>query len=127
VDKPDELMRTALVRARFCELLAPGAGLDHRKADLFLIGLFSLLDAMLDRPLGEVLAEIKLNGEIAGVLLNKAAPGNRLAAVYALILQYEAGEWEPLAATADSLNIPRDSIPELYLDSVAWSEQISRC
>jgi c-di-GMP-related signal transduction protein len=127
VDKPDELMRTALVRARFCELLAPGAGLDHRKADLFLIGLFSLLDAMLDWPLREVLAEIKLNGEIAGVLLNKAAPGNRLASVYALILQYEAGEWELLADTADSLNIARDSIPELYLDSVAWSEQISRC
>jgi c-di-GMP-related signal transduction protein len=127
VDKPNELMRTALVRARFCELLAPAAGLGHRKADLFLIGLFSLLDAMLDRPLPEVLAEIKLNGEIAGVLVNKVAPGNRLASVYALIRQYEAGEWEPLAATADYLTIPRDSIPELYLDSVAWSEQIFRC
>ncbi len=127
VDKPDELMRTALVRARFCEMLAPGAGLGDRKPDLFLIGLFSLLDAMLGRPLREVLAEIKLNGEIAGVLLNTAASGNRLASVYALILQYEAGEWEPLAASADSLNIPRDSIPGLYLDSVAWSEQIFRC
>jgi EAL and modified HD-GYP domain-containing signal transduction protein len=127
VDKPDELMRTALVRARFCELLAPGAGLDHRKADLFLIGLFSLLDAMLDRPLREVLAEIKLNGEIAGVLLNKLATGNRLASVYALIRQYEAGQWELLAATADSLKIPRNSVPEIYLDSVAWSEKIFRC
>ena len=127
VDKPDELMRTALVRARFCELLAPAAGLGHRKADLFLIGLFSLLDAMLGRPLGEMLAEIKLNGEIASVLLNKATPGSRLASVYALNRQYEAGEWEPLAATADHLTIPRDSIPELYLDSVGWSEQIFRC
>jgi c-di-GMP-related signal transduction protein len=126
VDKPDELMRTALMRARFCELLAPGAGLGHRNADLFLIGLFSLLDAMLDRPLREVLAEIKLNGEIADVLLNQAATGNRLACVYALIRQYEAGDWEPLAATADGLNIPRHSIPDIYLDSVAWSEQIFR-
>jgi c-di-GMP-related signal transduction protein len=127
VDKPDELMRTALVRARFCELLAPGTGLDHRKADLFLIGLFSLLDAMLDRPLREVLAEIKLNGEIAGVLLNKVATGNRLTSVYALIRQYEAGQWELLAATADSLKIPRNSVPEIYLDAVAWSEKIFRC
>jgi c-di-GMP-related signal transduction protein len=127
VDKPDELMRTALLRARFCELLAPGAGLGDRKADLFLIGLFSLLDAMLGRPLPEVLAEIRLNGEIGSVLLNHAAPGNRLATVYALIRQYEAGEWELLAASADQLNIPRDTIPELYLDSVAWSEKIFRC
>jgi EAL and modified HD-GYP domain-containing signal transduction protein len=127
VDKPDELMRTALVRARFCELLAPVAGLGDRKADLFLIGLFSLLDAMLGRPLREVLAEIKLNGEIAGVLLNKAAAGNHLAPVYAMIRLYEAGKWDALGATADQLNIPRDTIPELYLDSVAWSEKIFRC
>jgi len=127
VDKPDELMRTALVRARFCELLAVGAGLGHRKADLFLIGLFSLLDAMLDRPLSEVLAEIKLNGEIGGVLLNRVATGNQLAAVYGLIRQYEAGEWESLAATADSMSIPRHTIPETYVESVAWSEQIFSC
>jgi len=127
VDKPDELMRTALIRARFCELLAPAAGLADRKADLFLIGLFSLLDAMLGRPLREVLAEIKLNGEIAAVLLNNAASGNRLAPVYELVRQYEAGEWDALGAAADQLNIPRDTIPELYLDSVAWSEKIFRC
>ena len=127
VDKPDELMRTALIRARFCELLAPAAGLADRKADLFLIGLFSLLDAMLGRPLREVLAEIKLNGEIAAVLLNNAASGNRLAPVYELVRQYEAGEWDALGAAADQLNIPRDTIPGLYLDSVAWSEKIFRC
>jgi EAL and modified HD-GYP domain-containing signal transduction protein len=127
VDKPDELMRTALIRARFCELLAPVAGLGDRKADLFLIGLFSLLDAMLGRPLREVLAEIRLNGEIAAVLLSKAAPENRLAPVYALIRLYEAGKWDSLGATADQLNIPRDTIPELYLDAVAWSEKVFRC
>jgi c-di-GMP-related signal transduction protein len=127
VDRPDELMRTALIRARFCELLAPVAGLGDRKADLFLIGLFSLLDAMLGRPLREVLAEIRLNGEIGAVLLNRAAPENRLAPVNALIRLYEAGKWDSLGATADQLNIPRDTIPELYLDAVAWSEKVFRC
>jgi c-di-GMP-related signal transduction protein len=74
-----------------------------------------------------VLAEIKLNGEIASVLLNKATPENRLAPVYALIRQYEAGKWDSLGATADQLNIPRDTISELYLESVAWSEKVFRC
>ncbi len=127
VDKPDELMRTALVRTRFCELLAPFAGLGHRKSDLFLIGLLSLLDAMLDRPLGETLAELKLDPEMAATLLGKAAPGDRLADVYALIRAYESGQWETVAATADLLRLPKDIIPELYLNAVTWSEQIFRC
>jgi len=127
VDKPDELMRTALVRTRFCELLAPFAGLGHRKSDLFLIGLLSLLDAMLDRPLGETLAELKLDPEMAATLLGKAAPGDRFAEVYNLIRAYEAGQWETMAATADLLRLPKDIIPELYLNAVTWSEQIFRC
>jgi len=127
VDKPEELMRTALIRARFCELLAPGAGLGHCTSDLFLIGLFSLLDAMLDRPLHETLAEIKLNGAIAAVLLNQAGGDDRMASVYALVRQYEAGRWDALAATARRLNLSKDQIPELYLESVTWSEQVCGC
>ena len=127
VNKPDELMRTALVRARFCELLAPWAGLAYRKSDLFLMGLFSLLDAMLDRPLQETLAELSLDSEITGALMGTAPPGQPLAEVYALVREYEAGQWEALAATADRVRAPRDIVPELYLNAVAWSEQISQC
>ncbi|MBZ5596630.1 MAG: HDOD domain-containing protein [Acidobacteriia bacterium] len=127
VDKPDELMRTALIRARFCELLAPYAGLGHRMPEMFLIGLFSLLDVMLGRPLSETLAEIKLNGEIGDVLLNRAGSENRMAGVYAFVRQYEAGEWDALASTTDRLQLSIDRIPELYLDSLAWSEQVFRC
>ena len=127
VDKPHELMRTALVRARFCELLAPHAGLGHRKSDLFLIGLLSLLDAMLDRPLEETLAELKLDREMAATLLGKAAPEDRFAGVYNLICTYESGQWDSMAARADLLRVPHDIIPELYLNAVTWSEQIFQC
>ncbi len=126
LDKPDELMRTALVRARFSELLAPWAGLAHRKSELFLIGLFSLLDAMLDRPLKETLAEMRLSGDIADTLLGTLPPGEHLAGVYALVREYEAGDWEALAATAARLRIPTDIIADLYLNAVAWSDQIFR-
>jgi EAL and modified HD-GYP domain-containing signal transduction protein len=124
VDKPDELMRTALVRARFCEVLAPHVELGHRRPDLFLMGLFSLLDAMLDRPLNETLAELRLSGEIARVLLGKATAGDRFAGVYTLIREYETGQWDALAETAGRMGIAADIIPELYLDAVAWAEQI---
>ena len=83
-DKPDELIRTALLRARFSELLAPWAGIGYRKADLFLVGLFSALDAMLGRPVAEILSEMRLGGDIAEALLGTAPPGQPLAEVYAL-------------------------------------------
>jgi c-di-GMP-related signal transduction protein len=124
VDKPAELMRTALLRARFSELLAQWVGLGHRKSDLFLIGLFSLLDAMLDRPLEETLAEMGLSGDIADTLLGTSPPGRPLAGVYALVRQYEAGDWEALAATASRLHVPTDIIPTLYLNAVTWSDRI---
>jgi c-di-GMP-related signal transduction protein len=126
VDKPDELVRTALVRARFSELLAPWAGLANRKSDLFLIGLFSLLEAMLDRPLKETLAEMGLRGDIADVLLGAAPPQQPLAGVYALVREYEATDWEALTATAGRLRVPTDLIPEIYVSAVTWADQIFR-
>ncbi len=126
VDKPDELMRMALLRARFCELVAPWGGLAHRKADLFLMGLFSLLDAMLDRPLAEILTEIRLTGEFADTLLGISHPGQPMALIYSLVREYESGNWEAFAAAANQLHVPIEIIPELYLNAVAWSHQISR-
>jgi len=126
VDKPDELMRMALLRARFCELVAPWEGLAHRKADLFLMGLFSLLDAMLDRPLAEILAEMRLTGEFADTLLGTSDPGQPMTLIYSLVREYESGNWETFAVAANQLHVPLEIIPELYLNAVAWSQQISR-
>jgi len=126
VDKPDELMRMALLRARFCELVAPWEGLAHRKADLFLIGLFSLLDAMLDRSLAEILAEMRLRGAIAETLLGTAHADQPMALIYNLVRAYESGNWEAVAATAQRLQVHAEIIPELYLNAVAWSNEMSR-
>lgn len=123
-DKPDELIRTALLRARFAELLAPWAGMGHRKADLFLVGLFSALDAMLGRPLAEILDEMRLGGEIAEALLGTAQPDQLLASVYALVRQYETGDWNLLAKTAGRLRMPPEMLPDLYLEAVSWSGEI---
>ncbi|HLM99072.1 MAG TPA: HDOD domain-containing protein [Bryobacteraceae bacterium] len=123
-DKPDELVRTALLRARFSELLAPWAGIAHRKADLFLIGLFSLLDAMLDRPLAEILDEMRLGGDIAEALLGTAPPDQPLAGVYHLVRQYEIGGWTALAQIASRFRVPTEIIVDLYLEAVSWSDEI---
>ena len=123
-DKPDELIRTALLRARFSELLAPWAGIAHRKSDLFLIGLFSLLDAMLGRPLAEILDEMRLGGDIAEALLGTASSEQPLAGVYHLVRQYETGGWDALAQIASRFRVPTEIIVDLYLEAVSWSDEI---
>ncbi len=61
-DKPDELVRLALVRAKFCELLGKLTALSEIEcADLFLIGLFSLLDGMLGCSMSEILEKLPIN------------------------------------------------------------------
>ena len=67
--KPGELMVVPLVRGRFCELLAPFAGMGDQTNDLFLLGLLSVMDAILDQPLETILAEMPVRQEIKQALL----------------------------------------------------------
>jgi EAL and modified HD-GYP domain-containing signal transduction protein len=123
VNKPSELMVNASIRARFCELIAPAAGLENRQADLFLMGMLSRLDAMLDRSLDELLPELRLPRDLEEGLLRPVPAENPLAAVYAVVRAYEAAEWQPLLICAADLRVPADMLPKFYLESVNWAEQ----
>ena len=101
-DKPGELVITAMIRARFCESIAPLAGLSHRASDLFLMGLLSFLDAMLDRPLEELLATSFARRHGMGLTrwpVRKDPP----ATVYALVRNCEDAEWDTLVECANRL------------------------
>lgn len=68
-DKPDELLITAIARARFCESIAIEGQLKEKSSEYFITGLFSLLDTFLDRPMEEILQELPLLEEIKEALL----------------------------------------------------------
>lgn len=73
-DKPDELVRLVLVRAKFCELLGNSVALPESEcANLYMIGLFSLLDAMLDIPMHEILEKLPVNGVVKNTLVREAS------------------------------------------------------
>jgi EAL and modified HD-GYP domain-containing signal transduction protein len=122
-DKPSELIRHSLVRARFCESVARLAerGLDQ---SAFLTGLFSLLDALMDRPLEETLAAMCLAPEIAAVLNGQAPEGGSLAGVYQLALAYEAADWPRVEQIAGQLKVPVASLTEIYCASASWASQV---
>jgi c-di-GMP-related signal transduction protein len=125
-DKPGELVIGAMIRARFCESIAPLAGLANRASDLFLMGLLSFLDAMLDRPLDELLAELHLPGDMERPLLGGRSTKDRLATVYALVRNYEDAEWDALVKSANQLQMKQEALPGLYAESVAWAEEMFR-
>jgi EAL and modified HD-GYP domain-containing signal transduction protein len=111
-DKPGELMRKSLVRARFCELLAQASG-QGLEDQAFLMGLFSLLDALLDRPLDEVLKEVGLAPELDSVLRGQASEDNTLNTIYQLVRSYESADWDEVERLAARLNAPGSRIAKL--------------
>jgi EAL and modified HD-GYP domain-containing signal transduction protein len=117
-DKPQELLVQALTRARFCELLAPLAGLSYRAEELFLVGMLSLMDAVLDRPLPSLLADLPLSDDAAAALLGQPSP---LAAILAAVLAYERGGWDEFAARAAEAGVAEALCPGLYLEALEWS------
>ena len=121
-DKPTELVVTCLVRARMCELLAPGAGLASHNHDLFLVGLISLIDALVGRPLAELVDEMALSADIRAGVLERVS---RLGRVRSLVIAHERGDWEQVSSLARSLRLSEDSIPELYKSAVEWQQQVS--
>jgi c-di-GMP-related signal transduction protein len=121
--KSDELVTCALVRARFSENLARIAG-DPNTSSAYLVGLFSVLDALLDRPLEEALGEVGLESRIRDVLLGSAPENDKLVGIYRLIRSYEAGDWDRARTLASNLGLNDSAVSSAYVDSTEWASQI---
>ncbi|MGH2458178.1 MAG: EAL and HDOD domain-containing protein [Chloroflexota bacterium] len=120
-DKPAELIAISLLRATFCERLAAPAHLDNRASDLFLVGLFSSLDALIDRPLGELLREVAVPDAVRDALLGLPT---RLSPVYRLVLAYEQGDWDGSTELARALELDEKILPDVFSQSVRWVDQV---
>jgi c-di-GMP-related signal transduction protein len=120
-EKPAELVALPLMRARFCELLAPHADMRDAANDLFLLGLLSAMEAILDMKLEDILKEIAVHQEIHDALLGAK---NRLRAVYDLALHYEMGTWEECEAAAAQLHVSEEIIPAMFMEAVDWARGV---
>ena len=119
--KPVELAALPLIRARFCELLAPCAGLAASANDLFLLGLLSAMDGILDMRMPDVLKEIAIREDIRDALLGKA---NKLRDIFDFVRNYERGCWEEISSSAARLGIHEDAISPLYVEAVEWARKM---
>lgn len=111
--KPREVLVTAVVRARMCEEIGRGLGADID--GLFTIGLFSVLDALFDRPLARILAELPLSAAVTEAILNgRGLEGQLLQSV----LAHERGDWESDIAPP----VPHSAIAQAWVEALDWSQ-----
>lgn len=120
-DKPAELVVSSLLRARLCEQLAQPCRMGDRQSDLFLMGLFSLLDVIMSRPIEEILEEITLEEDLLEALSGQR---NSLRNILDLAIAMEKGQWEQVSTLSAELEIDENLLPALYLDAVKWSQNI---
>ncbi len=118
-DKPHELSLTALSRARFAERLAPTSGLQEHQGELFLGGLLSLVDAMVGRPMEEVLKGLAVSERVRAALLGREGP---LAPPLQLVSAYQIGDWAAVEASRRECRVDDRALGEAYVDSLAWAE-----
>lgn len=116
-DKPNELMRLSLLRAKFAENLAPVFGMAMRSQELFLTGLFSILDIILDCSMEEALSMVRVSGKIRTALLEHIGS---LAEVLHFIVKYESAEWQEVSRQLVLKNIEIPDVSHAWVSSLQW-------
>jgi EAL and modified HD-GYP domain-containing signal transduction protein len=116
--KPDELIRAACIRGKFCELLADGKPGSATASELFTLGIFSLIDAILDQPMEKIMRELPLAEEITHALVHRKGA---LMGYLGLVEFYEKGQWPLVSRLAAALNIAESKLPEFYRQACQWA------
>jgi EAL and modified HD-GYP domain-containing signal transduction protein len=120
-DRPSEVSMTCLVRGRLCELLANKAGLSPKKPELFMIGMLSMLDVLVGRPLNELLDKIVIAEDIKTALTTGRG---RMGQVLQLVVAYQKGLWEEVDLAAGKLDLDSAEISPDYQEAIQWAEQV---
>lgn len=116
-DQPAELLCMAMVRGRFCEQGA--AGLDLDPFGQYLLGLLSLLPAMMGQPMSQVAPALPLNAEIREALLGA---GSRTRALLGWLECLERGDWAGCDAAAEAEGLDQALLARNYVAAVTWAE-----
>ena len=116
-----ELTTIALLRARACELL--GDEMDEADTgELFLVGLCSMLEAILGRPMGEAIADLPLSDAAREALLGR---DNALRSVLDSVIAYEDGGWEDAVASAETIGAPEPQLQQAYTGALTWAHELT--
>lgn len=117
--RPSELINTAMTRARFCELI--GERVPHGDSDLFLMGLLSMIDVILEMPMVSILESVPVDYETKAVLLGGAS---KLRPIYQLMLARECGDWQGTGKQSEYLGLSESDVATAYWQAVQSVRQL---
>lgn len=113
-------LETALVRGRMMELLGKKRTADQREA-LFLVGLLSLVDVILQVPIEKALAHLAMSPEIDAALRSNSGP---LRPMLELAIACEGSDGEQIRAAAERCGISAELASECHMQALTWAMQI---
>jgi EAL and modified HD-GYP domain-containing signal transduction protein len=120
-NKPNELVRTSCIRGKFCELISEKNPGQRDPAELFTLGMFSLINAIVDTTMQDVMERMPLSPNLKLALISFKGP---LSPYLALICAYEKGEWSLVSKLTAALRIDENGLPELYRQACEWSHSV---
>jgi EAL and modified HD-GYP domain-containing signal transduction protein len=116
-NQTSELLRMAFLRGRFCELAAPASGQDP--TEQYLLGILSLIPAMLSLPMEFVVKALPLRNELRDALLGH---NNTERAVLDLLVGHEMANWGRCEDLAGAAGLQVEDMPQLYSEAAQWAE-----
>ena len=122
-DAKSVLMGSATLRGRFCELLAERTNEDDAAAEGFLLGLCSMLDAILERPMSVIVPDLPLSDAMKSALLGEV---NTYRHMIACAAAYEQGEWDEAISHAAELGVDANALTAIYNAAVKWAAEIEK-
>ena len=117
-DQPAELLRTSIIRAKFCELAGHYELTYMDEGTLFTLGLFSLMDAILNEKMEKILEDLPLSKTLKTALISRKG---EFGGILDIIHYYEMGLWDELNQTSDKLGVDGTRLPEYYFEAVKWA------
>ena len=120
--KPDELIRTSIIRAKFCELLGEKNDSYVSPSELFTLGLFSLIDAIMDDSMENLMEKLPLSENIKQALVYGKG---ELIDYLRLAVYYEMGDWEKIPEMAATRGLNEEELPHYYMEALGWADGLT--
>lgn len=119
--KPSEIVKISLIRARFLENISKGSKLSSYSQELMLTGILSVMDALLEKPMQEIVETLPITNIIKNALVNKESP---ILDAFNLGIAYEKGDFDVAEELAKKIHFDWHKSSDNYLDAVKWSEEL---
>ena len=116
-----EITKMSMTRAKASELIAIEIGKRSESSSYFLLGMFSLIDTLLNQPLADILEPLPLDIEIKHTLLGVSTSYKEILDVVILI---EQGKWNETGKLVKTINIEEKQLSEIYFNALKWTQDV---